>query len=141
MNRFTIGRLAAEAGVSVETVRYYERRGLLARPARPGGTGYREYGVRDLAVMQHIKLGKALGLRLGEMRQLANVLGEGPQFCAAFRETLQRKLEFVRSERKRLKRIEIEINETLAACGARGGGDDCPIQRRLESDRLEAGGI
>lgn len=131
MNRFTIGRLASEAGVTVETVRYYERRGLLTRPPRPGGTGYREYSPRDLAIMQHIKVGKTLGLQLREMRQLIALLGRGRQFCEAFRGSLERKLIFVQEEQQRLQRVERELKEALSACAARAG-HDCPIQRELE---------
>ena len=132
MNRFTIGRLANEAGVSVETVRYYERRGLLTRPPRPGGTGYREYSARDLAIMQRIKVGKTLGLQLRELRQLIGFLGQGQTFCDAYRESLRQKLTFVRSEQQRFRRMEKDLEEALSACSARAGRDDCPIQRQLD---------
>lgn len=131
MNRFTIGRLASEAGVTVETVRYYERRGLLARPPRPGGTGYREYSARDLAIIQHIKAGKTLGFQLREMRSLIPLLGQGPQFCDAFRDSLRRKLTAVREEQQRLRRVEKDLEEALGACMQRRRTADCPIQRQL----------
>jgi MerR family mercuric resistance operon transcriptional regulator len=131
MHRFTIGRLANSAGVTVETIRYYERRGLLARPPRSGGQGYREYSERDLAIMQHIKLGKELGLQLSEIRRLLDLLGSEQRFCDEFQELLRKKLSFVQREQERLRRIEGELGRTLSACAARGSHDDCPIQQRL----------
>jgi MerR family mercuric resistance operon transcriptional regulator len=133
VNRFTIGRLARETGVSVETVRYYERRGLLTQPSRPNGKGYREYSARDLAIMQHIKLGKKLGLQLAEMRRLVGLLGSGENFCDAFRELLAERLAFVRKEQERLSSVEMGLREALAACELRSPHDDCPIQRSLNS--------
>ena len=65
---FTIGRLAATAGVNVETVRYYERRGLLAQPER--GDGYREYSQDDVERLAFVRRAKALGFTLVEIRSL-----------------------------------------------------------------------
>lgn len=136
MRRLTIGRLAVEAGVGVETIRYYERRGLLTRPPWPGGGGYREYSSRDLAIMQHIKLGKDLGLRLAEIRQLVDLLGTDQRFCEAFQELLSKKLSSVRLEQQRLRRVETEIDRTLSACSTRSSHDGCPIQERLAARDL-----
>ena len=131
MHRFTIGRLANSAGVTVETIRYYERRGLLAPPPRSGGQGYREYSERDLAILKHIKLGKELGLQLREIRRLLDLLGSEQRFCDEFQDLLRKKLSFVQREQARLRRIEAELGRTLSACAARGAHDDCPIQQRL----------
>jgi DNA-binding transcriptional MerR regulator len=115
----------------VETIRYYERRGLLAPPPRSGGQGYREYSERDLAILKHIKLGKELGLQLREIRRLLDLLGSEQRFCDEFQELLHKKLSFVRREQDRLRRLEAELGRTLSACAARGTHDDCPIQQRL----------
>jgi DNA-binding transcriptional MerR regulator len=69
MPAFTIGSLARTAGVSVETVRYYERRGLLERPVRRGSE-YREYSDADVARLQFIRRAKELGFTLSEISEL-----------------------------------------------------------------------
>jgi DNA-binding transcriptional MerR regulator len=69
MDTLTIGRLADRAGVHVETIRYYERRGLLAEPAR-SGAGYRLYDEQDLWRLEFIARAKRLGFTLGEISEL-----------------------------------------------------------------------
>jgi DNA-binding transcriptional MerR regulator len=69
MPAFTIGNLARAAGVGVETVRYYERRGLLERPVRRD-SGYREYSDGDVTRLQFIRRAKTLGFTLAEIREL-----------------------------------------------------------------------
>ena len=64
----TIGQLASAAGINVETVRYYERRGLLAQPER--GDGYREYSQDDVERLAFVRRAKALGFTLAEIRSL-----------------------------------------------------------------------
>src|SRR3954452_6882763 len=67
---FTIGAFAREAGVNVETVRYYERRGLLEQPDRGPGDGYRRYTAHDLDRLQFVQRAKSLGFTLTEIRDL-----------------------------------------------------------------------
>ena len=69
MARLTIGKFAATAGVGVETVRFYQRRGLLARPER-GGSGFREYSEDDQWRLAFIRRAQQLGFTLGEIRDL-----------------------------------------------------------------------
>ena len=69
MESFTIGRLAAQAGVNVETVRYYERRGLIEQPPLPR-TGYRQYTADDLWRLRFIARGKELGFTLAEVAEV-----------------------------------------------------------------------
>src|SRR4051794_2153554 len=69
MESFTIGTLATKADVNVETVRYYERRGLLEQPEKPGD-GYRRYGTEDLRRLQFVRRAKDLGFTLAEIADL-----------------------------------------------------------------------
>jgi MerR family transcriptional regulator, copper efflux regulator len=69
VSAFTIGRLARAVGVSVETVRYYERRGLVDRPVRRGSQ-YREYSDADVSRLRFIRRAKELGFTLTEIREL-----------------------------------------------------------------------
>jgi hypothetical protein len=79
----TIGKLAAEAGVGVETIRYYERRGLLQQPPRHGIA--RNYGDEALWRLRYIKVGQQWGMSLSEMRTLLAVAERSPNFCSSIR--------------------------------------------------------
>ncbi len=92
MGTFTIGKLAEAAGVNVETVRYYERRGLLEQPPRPG-QGYRQYSDADVWRLQFIRRGKDLGFTLAE---IADLLGpDGERSSDAIRRAARAKIDLV----------------------------------------------
>lgn len=78
--QFLIGQLAAAAGVKSDTVRYYEKAGLLARPERTTG-GYRVYGESALAQLRFIRKAQALGFTLEEIRKILRFRGQGRETC------------------------------------------------------------
>lgn len=88
--RRTIGRLAGEAGVSVETIRYYERRGLLRQPRRESGG--REYGDEALWVVRYVKAAQSWGLSLKAIESLLSSAEQSPNFCASVRATAAAKI-------------------------------------------------
>jgi DNA-binding transcriptional MerR regulator len=117
---FTIGRLARAAGVNVETVRYYERRGLIRRPARRGSE-YREYSETDVARLRLIRRAKDLGFTLAEIRELLPATDSGcaDGVLAAARTKLARldaELEAQHARRERLAQLVSECVD---------GGPDC----------------
>ena len=116
---FTIGRLAEAAGVHVETVRYYERRGLLEQPARPGGTGYREYSPDDLLRLELIGRAKLLGFTLVEIRDL---LGDGRSNEAVLAAARAKLAEVVEQERS-LAELRSRLEQLTERCAR--GDDDC----------------
>lgn len=120
-----IGTLAREAGVSVETIRFYERRGLIDQPIAQ--SGYRHYDDKTLAIVRYIKLAQRLGLRLGELVALRARLGEGDRFCAALREAAEARLDQLAVERAELDRQESELRGFLGRCAARDAALPCPI--------------
>ncbi|HKS76103.1 MAG TPA: MerR family transcriptional regulator, partial [Terriglobales bacterium] len=69
MKRRTISKLAREAGVGIETVRFYEKRGILKQPDAPA-EGWREYGDEALETIRYIKIGQQMGFKLAEMQRL-----------------------------------------------------------------------
>jgi DNA-binding transcriptional MerR regulator len=128
MQRRTIGQLAREAGVGVETIRFYERRGLLKQPVRPGGRGYRHYDENAVRLLRYIRLGQALGLSLKDIEGLLVGSRAAPGgFCRQMRATLEQKLAAARAELAALHRLEGEIEAVLAACSARSSKLPCPI--------------
>jgi len=76
----TIGRLAEEAGVNVETIRFYERSGLLRQPKAPV-SGWRVYDGSAVWIIHYIKLGRQLGFTLAELKALLANVGTGKRFC------------------------------------------------------------
>src|SRR5215469_7007432 len=131
--RRTIGRLAREAGVGVETIRFYERRGLIARPARPAGGGWRHYDDAALVVLRYVRLAQSLGFTLKDIEQLISRTAEGDgAFCAAVRATAEVKLAGVRDEIAALTAQAGRLEDFLVACRARSTAGPCPVLANLQ---------
>ena len=124
----TIGSVAKAAGVNVETIRFYQRRGLLRAPARPQGS-FRRYGADDVARLQFIKSAQRLGFSLDEIAGLLQ-LDDG-MHCNQARELGERKLQDVRAKVADLKRIESVLAQMIRACGKRHGTMSCPLIESL----------
>jgi DNA-binding transcriptional MerR regulator len=122
----TIGRLAEEAGVGVETVRFYQRRGLLPLPAAPR-QGFRRYGDDVLWRLRYIKQARELGFSLAEIAALQADLPGGPSFCAAFRQAVEAKIAALDAEAERLARQRAALSEVLAQCRVSSAAGRCPI--------------
>lgn len=126
---FTIGRLATSAGVHVETVRYYQRRGLLSEPCRPLG-GVRRYSDADLTRLQFIRRAQAMGFSLDEVDALLKVHGAGA--CEHTRKLTENKLADVRRKLDELRRLESELVQLVAECEQTRSDECCPTLDRLE---------
>jgi DNA-binding transcriptional MerR regulator len=127
--RRTIGKAAAEIGISVETVRFYERIGLIDQPQSTSGP--RHYDDLTVARLRYIKIAQQLGLSLKEIAALTSRLNEGKQFCAALRATVEAKIASVKLERTRLDTLESELVAFLLRCKTHSPEHDCPIVREL----------
>lgn len=122
--RLTIGRLAEAAGVNVETVRYYQRRGLLREPPRPLG-GVRSYTGQDAARIAFIKASQRLGFTLEQAGQLLR-LDAGMQ-CKAAANLASVHLVDVCARLHDLTRIEAALSDLLERCEHRSGTVACPL--------------
>ena len=125
----TIGRLAREAGVNVETIRFYQREGLLRVPEN-SGKGWRKYRDDTLWTLRYIRQGRDYGLELREIRDLLRHVHEGKRFCSRFREALLRRLDAIEHQIEDLGHTKQQLQEALAACEARAATDSCPIAER-----------
>jgi MerR family mercuric resistance operon transcriptional regulator len=130
MNAMTISRLADSAGVHVETVRYYQRRGLLREPARPMG-GVRRYDATDVSHLQFIRRAQAMGFSLEEIADLAQLHGQGA--CEHTRQLTELKLAEVRRKLAELRRLERELAQLVSECAKTPSDACCPTLDRLES--------
>ena len=123
----TIGRVAKAAGVNVETIRYYQRRGLLTEPRKPPG-GHRRYPPAVLQQIAFIRRAQQLGFTLDEIGQLL-VLSESGG-CREARIIAEKRNEVIISRITELERMRSELDRLIAACKARTRGP-CPLIEAL----------
>lgn len=126
--RFTIGKLATQAGVNVETIRFYERRGLLAQPGKELG-GFRYYDDQAIARVRFIKRAQTLGFSLDEINDLM-VLNQN-DCCRQTHHAAVAKLAIVEARIKDLNRIRTTLNTLIKECEAGGADLSCPIIETL----------
>ncbi len=126
---YTIGALAQAAGVNVETVRFYQRKGLLREPGRPQGA-IRRYAQADLARLGFIKAAQRLGFSLDEVSELLKL--EDGASCRAASEKAQRKLADVRARLADLQRLEAVLAELVGRCESSRGKVHCPLIAALQ---------
>ena len=123
----TIGQLAARAGVNVQTVRYYQRRGLLEQPPRPP-TGYRRYSGLELSRLRFIKRAQALGFTLSEIKRLMD-LADGR--CADVQKLAQARRVDITQRIDDLIRLRQALDEALATCREGDPEASCPLIEAL----------
>ncbi len=136
MEQMTIGQLAASASVNVETVRYYQRRGLLAVPERtPGSIG--RYSPAALTRLRFIKRSQSLGFSLDDVQALLS-LDDG-QTCSAARTIGERKLAAVRQRIKALQVLEVSLQGLVRQCSTSRRKVNCPLIDALMRTEEPAG--
>ena len=126
----TIGVLAEAAEVNVETIRFYQRKGLMQEPDRPLG-GIRRYGDTDLARVRFIKSAQRLGFSLDQIADLLQL--EDGSLCTEAREQAERKLADVRTQLANLQRIEAALQGLVERCCAASGQVRCPLISALQA--------
>ncbi|TFE68837.1 MerR family transcriptional regulator [Methylacidiphilum sp. Yel] len=125
----TIGKVANMAGVGVETIRFYERKGLLPKPAR-SLSGYRLYDQNALKTISFIKRAKELGLSLNEVKELLFLPKEGS--CQRVLQKVKRKIEDLEKRIKDLRRIKESLENLANSCQKNRTEKPCPILSALE---------
>ena len=130
----TIGQLARSAGVGIETVRFYERQGLLEQPDRKA-SGYREYSDEVVARLGFIRRAKELGFSLKEIGELI-ALRTGPETtCAEVKSKAKAKLADIESKIDDLQRMQKALLKLATTCRGRGPINACPILDALDRER------
>lgn len=132
----TIGQLANEAGVNVETVRFYERRGLLRQPRKPA-SGWRAYEESAVWVIHYIKAGRRLGFTLSELKKLLANTRAKAAFCASVQNAYQDKLRQLDKKIQQLRAMRLELKNAHAACVKRSAMGECPIAQRCSAQSPE----
>jgi len=130
--KMTIGRLAAAAGVNVETVRYYQRRGLMPEPGKPQ-SGVRTYGSPALARLLFIRRAQPLGFSLDEIKELLELQGGGA--CSRTLQLTEAKLIDIRLRLAELRRLESELLKLVGDCQRAPSAASCPTLDFLDNAR------
>jgi MerR family mercuric resistance operon transcriptional regulator len=130
IENLTIGALAMQAQVSVETIRFYQRKGLMHEPERLLGS-VRRYGQQDLGRVRFIKSAQRLGFSLDEIAQLLTL--EDGAHCNEARKQAQLKLADVRAKLVDLQRIETALVDLVSRRSASKGNVKCPLIETLQS--------
>lgn len=137
MNPLTIGQVAKQAGVGVETVRFYERQGLLQEPARKA-SGYRLFGPAAVARLRFIRRAKQLGFTLREIQDLLDLRADGDATRADVRRRAEDKIADIGAKIRDLERMRDALAGVAAACHGDGPADDCPILAAIDRPEDDA---
>ena len=125
MTGFTIGKVAKAAGVGVETIRFYEKKGLIERPVAKGT--YREYPKSVVSRIRFVKRAKELGFKLSEVRELLHLADRPEEDRAAVKSIAEQKLVSIRQNISDLKKAESTLSDLVEQCSGEGPVQYCPI--------------
>lgn len=133
MEALTIGRLARQAGVGVETIRFYEREGLLTPPKR-SPSGYRQYPIEALRRVRFIRHAKVLGFSLKEIQELLELRVNPRSSCTDVRRHAQAKVTDIERRIAALERMKEALARLARSCRGRGPTSACPILEELDRE-------
>ncbi len=136
MASLRIGEVAQLANIGVETVRFYERRGLLVEPARRA-SGYRQYDQSVVARLQFIRRAKELGFRLTEIKELLALWFDPRTKCCEVRKLAQTKIAEIEERIDSLKTMKKSLQRITAQCEQRSTVASCPLFVELKTRSLE----
>ena len=128
-----IGELARRCDASIDTIRYYERQGVLPAPDRLA-SGYRSYETSDIARLRFVSRAKALGFTLGEIRELLALSDHRDEDMGELKTAAMAKLVDVETRMAELTRIRDGLNTLIDACPGHGALTKCPILHALAGD-------
>lgn len=124
------GQLAERAGVNLQTVRYYERRGLLPEPPRRD-SGYREYGPESVEALRFIKRAQQLGFTLNEVEQLLHLASGGPAACESARTLANHRISDLEARIADLRAMRDSLRRLAQTCERPHGERECPLLESL----------
>ncbi len=133
MSLLTIGHIAKRSGVTVETIRFYEKQGLLAEPER-SASGYRQYPEDTIKRVRFIQRAKYVGFTLKDIAELLTLRREPGSSCADVKLHASRKIDEVDRKLEELQRIRKALVSMVLKCSGSGGLDQCPILEELDLD-------
>jgi MerR family mercuric resistance operon transcriptional regulator len=143
MEGLTRSQLAQRASINLETIRFYEEKGLLP-PAPRTASGYRKFSEKMIERLAFVKRAKALGFSLEEIRELLHLQGEQSGVCVEVRDLLQTKLSTVREKKADLEKLEAHLSDALGKCNRAlkqqpKSPAACPTLRQMSDSRSRSG--
>ena len=136
MDCLTRGQLAQRVGINIETVRFYEKEGLLS-PANRTPSGYRQFGEGAIDRLKFVQRAKLLGFSLSEIRELLHLQDKDVKSCVEIRGRLQNKLIAVQAKKAELERLEAHLHSALRKCNRQlkhpgpQQTDGCPVFKQM----------
>lgn len=131
MNELTVSKLARQADVNVQTIRYYERQGLIPRPPRTP-SGYRAFPPESAARVRFIRRAQEIGFSLADAKELLALREHSGTACSKVFERATQKLAEISDKIRALNRIERELSRLTKACSGREQPHSCPVLDALE---------
>lgn len=128
------GQVAVLAGVNVQTLRYYERRGLLKEPERRP-SGYREYPPEAVQLIRFIKRAQELGFTLSEVEDLLRLRADQESACAEVRSAAEAKIESIEQKIRHLRAMKRALDQLVASCATESSPRHCPILEALDDEK------
>ncbi len=132
MEFFTIGQLAKQSQVNIETIRYYERRGLIPKPARRE-SGYRQFSADVIGRIRFIKHAQEVGFTLKEISELLSLRVDPKSTCAEIKRRTEAKITEVEEKIQALNRMKKALVKLRLTCSGRGPTSECPILDALDT--------
>ena len=139
MTELTISKAAENAGVGVETIRFYERKGLIEQPLKPQEGGYRTYPIETVQRIKFVRQAQEIGFSLREIEDLLSLRADPSADCSDVRERATAKRDEVDRKMEQLGRIRAALDELILACPGRGALRTCSIMESLVTATGEPG--
>ena len=134
MSALKIGEVAKRSEVGIETIRYYERQGLLAEPERRP-SGYRQYDESVVSRLQFIRNAKELGFTLAEIKELLGLWFDVNTKCVHVRQRAEQKITNIEEKIRSLQKMKRSLKKIINQCENRDAVDDCPLWLGLDGPR------
>ena len=135
MSALKIGEVAKQSDVGIETIRYYERQGLLAEPDRRP-SGYRQYDESVVARLQFIRRAKELGFTLAEIKELLGLWFDVNTKCVHVRQRAEQKIADIEDKIRSLQKMKRSLKKIISQCENRDAVDECPLWLGLDGPRI-----
>ena len=132
MGSLRIGQIAKQSGVGIETIRYYERQGLLEEPERRP-SGFRQYDQSVVARLQFIRRTKDLGFTLAEIKELLGLWFDATTRCEHVRQRAEQKIEDIDDKIRSLQRMKRSLKTVIQQCESRESFTECPLWEGLDA--------
>lgn len=132
MEALKVGEVAAQAGVNLQTIHYYERRGLLPRPPRTA-SNYRAYPVDTVLRVRFVKQAQQLGFTLKEIKELLSLRAAPRTRCADVRERAEVKVRDIEDKIRNLESMRETLTKLIGECSGNGPVTACPILDAMEN--------